>query len=80
MHICRDEGALKSAIGEVGPISVAIDAAHREFMLYKSGVFSSTNCSSVRLDHGVLAVGYGTEEKADDGEADAKMVSVQSWA
>ena len=41
---------------------MAIDAGHREFMLYKNGVFSSQNCSSVRLDHGVLAVGYGTQD------------------
>ena len=68
----RDEGALRSAIGEIGPISVAIDAAHREFMLYKHGVFSSQNCSSVRLDHGVLAVGYGTEEQGGD-----EMVSTE---
>ena len=72
LSIYRDESALKSAIGEIGPISVAIDAAHREFMLYKHGVFSSKNCSSVRLDHGVLAVGYGTEK---DVGGDVDMVS-----
>jgi hypothetical protein len=57
----RDEKALAEAIARVGPISVAIDAMHNSFLHYKEGVFKETQCSEVRLDHGVLAVGYGTE-------------------
>jgi C1A family cysteine protease len=45
------------------PVSIAIEADQREFQLYKSGVFS-TACG-VNLDHGVLVVGYGTENNLD---------------
>jgi len=50
------EKALLAAISK-NPVSVAIQANHLSFQLYKGGVYSG-NCGT-KLDHGVLAVGYG---------------------
>ncbi|XP_069779080.1 cathepsin L2-like [Narcine bancroftii] len=54
---------LAAAVASVGPISAGIDAEHRSFMLYKSGIFYEPNCSPVDLDHGILVVGYGMENQ-----------------
>ena len=53
------EQDLKAAVGTVGPVSVAIDASHRSFQLYKSGLYVEPACSNHSTDHAVLVVGYG---------------------
>lgn len=46
------------------PVSVAIEADTKDFQLYKSGVITGDACGT-NLDHGVLVVGYGTENSQD---------------
>ena len=50
--------ALKNAL-KLGPVSVAVEADQTAFQYYTSGVVTS-GCGT-QLDHGILAVGYGTE-------------------
>ncbi|KAK9286254.1 hypothetical protein L1049_014641 [Liquidambar formosana] len=58
----KDENSLKKAVASQ-PVSVAIEAGGRAFQLYESGVF--TGHCGIDLDHGVAAVGYGTENGVD---------------
>uniref|UniRef100_UPI00398F0E7A digestive cysteine proteinase 2-like isoform X2 n=1 Tax=Pristiophorus japonicus TaxID=55135 RepID=UPI00398F0E7A len=56
-----DSEALKMAIFKNGPVAVGIDAAHKSFQFYSSGVYNEPKCGNklTDLDHAVLAVGYG---------------------
>jgi len=58
----NDEQALMEALNK-GPVSIAIEADKSAFQLYSSGILSATCGTS--LDHGVLAVGYGTDGSTD---------------
>lgn len=53
----NSDSALMTAL-TLQPVSIAIQANQPAFQLYKSGVL--TGSCGTNLDHGVLAVGYGT--------------------
>jgi len=53
--------ALMAALAKQ-PVSVAIQANQMKFQLYKEGVFDEL-CFQ-KIDHGVVAVGYGTDEES----------------
>merc|ERR1712142_1314435 len=61
----QGESSLTQAIGSVGPVSVAIDAGRPSFRNYRGGVYYDPSCSSYRMNHAVLAVGYGSEGGRD---------------
>jgi cathepsin L len=58
------ESDLLDAVANVGPVSVAIQANQLAFQLYNKGVLTG-RCTK-NLDHGVLAVGYGTYTDGTD--------------
>jgi len=58
----HDEKALMEAVAKQ-PVSVAIEADQQAFQLYSGGIL--TQACGAKLDHGVLVIGYGTENGTD---------------
>jgi len=75
------EDALMEAVATIGPVSIAIDATEDKFMLYKEGVFVDDTCQNGAdsLDHGVLVVGYGTDNSTKLGDAADYWIVKNSW-
>lgn len=70
-----DNNSLLSLVARQ-PVSVAIQAGQPSFQFYESGVFSNDECGKDGdVDHGVLVVGYGTDE---DTNMDYYLVK-NSW-
>jgi C1A family cysteine protease len=59
----NNELALQDALHN-GPVSVAIEADQKAFQFYQGGIIDTPSCGT-NLDHGVLAVGFGTDNGKD---------------
>ena len=66
MNISQSEDDLKAAVFLKGPVSIAFNVLD-DFMDYKSGVYSSSDCPNTNLDvnHAVVAVGFGNLNGVD---------------
>ncbi|CAH1391323.1 unnamed protein product [Nezara viridula] len=60
-----DERALEEAVATIGPISAGVDASHTSFQFYSGGLYHEKYCTQ-SVDHAVLVVGYGTDEKGQE--------------
>jgi cathepsin L len=61
MNTPFDEVGLVDLIYTYGPAAIAIDASQTSFQLYTGGIYNDPQCSSFLLDHGVGAIGWGTD-------------------
>ncbi|XP_074594347.1 cathepsin L-like peptidase [Brevipalpus obovatus] len=61
--VSGDESALADAVSQ-RVVSVGIEV-NGDFQLYKSGILSAACPDPAEIDHGVAAVGYGTEDGVD---------------
>uniref|UniRef100_A0A8C0BWI7 CATL1 protein n=1 Tax=Buteo japonicus TaxID=224669 RepID=A0A8C0BWI7_9AVES len=73
----RGHSRAMPAVATVGPVSVAVDASSFQFHFYKSGIFSSMFCSQ-QVNHGMLAVGYGTSQER--GRNVSYWILKNSWS
>ena len=66
--VSQNEDEMASTLYTIGPLSVGVDA-NTDWQLYQSGIYNPTEdqCSSSPYDqdHGVIVVGYGSENGLD---------------
>jgi cathepsin L len=60
MQVKKDTESIKAAI-EIGPVNVAVAAGNNVFRNYESGIVTEDDGCPTRVDHAIVAVGYGYE-------------------
>jgi C1A family cysteine protease len=58
----NNESALREAVWR-GPVAVSVDASLPSFQYYSSGIYSDPECVEANINHAVLLVGYGTDNR-----------------
>lgn len=59
-----DEQELRNAVASIGPIAIGIKVQN-SFYQYSGGVYDDESCMATGINHGVLLVGYGSEDGKD---------------
>lgn len=59
------EEQLKKAVGTVGPVSAGFDATYTSIQFYSKGIYYEERCDPMKINHGILIVGYGTLDGQD---------------
>ena len=64
----KNETAMAAAVYHIGPLSIGVNA-NQDWQLYQKGIYNPTpdqcNSSPEYQDHGVIVVGYGSENGLD---------------
>lgn len=58
-----DEEALKRAVIRFGPIAIDMNITPLTFTFYSEGIYDDSECDGTTINHSLLVVGYGTDEK-----------------
>lgn len=61
-----NEDSIENILNSYGPLIITIDGSQPTFLLYKSGVYKDSKCSSSNVNHAMLLVGYDRDSKFGD--------------
>ena len=63
--VARKAQAIRDSIYQNGPNNVAVAAGNNVFMYYTGGIITANEGCPTRIDHAIVAVGYGSENGTD---------------
>ena len=61
-----NETLLRDIVAAVGPVSIGMHGSLNTFYSYSNGIYFDSNCSTTKLDHAVVLIGYGTDDEFGD--------------
>ncbi|KAL5971891.1 Cathepsin L-like proteinase [Taenia solium] len=59
------EAVLACIVQRVGPVVIGFDASGSGLQHYKSGIYDGTDCNGDMLNHGLVLLGFGTDEQGN---------------